>query len=85
MWMILVLLLLPFIFMFSSVAAPFLFVIGRTVHSAELLNANYGGAAEFMFFILLIWLVVFCGKSKWFFWLGLVPVLALSTWLGGWN
>jgi lipopolysaccharide export LptBFGC system permease protein LptF len=85
MWLIAVLLLLPFIYVLATVSAPFIFVFGRSIHFAEKLYYTFGGVAAWAFYILIIVLVVFCGKSKWFFWLGLLPVLLFASALGGWN
>jgi hypothetical protein len=82
MRLILVFALLPIIFLFSWASAPFVYVFVRTIHFAERLR-EIAPIWQHLFFISIIVLVVYCGKSKWFFWLGLVPLLALSTWLGG--
>ena len=84
MWLLAVLLLLPFIYLFSWIAAPFLYVGARTVHFAEKVGATYGGVVEFLFFALLIWLFVFAITYKRIFWVPLVLVLLIATYFGSW-
>jgi hypothetical protein len=85
MWALVIIALLPFLFLFGWLSAPFLFVFGRAFHFAEKLHYTFGGWAAWLFGILIIVLIVYCGKSKWFFWLGLLPVLLFASALGGWN
>lgn len=84
MWLLAVVALLPFIYLFSWVAAPFLFVFGRNMHFAEKLY-GYSGYAAWAFYMVIIMLVVMSGHSKRFFWFGLLPVLLIGAWLGGWH
>lgn len=84
MWALVLLFLLPVIFLGSWIAAPFLYLLGGSIRFAHNLHSQFGTLGDGGFFILLIVLVVFCGKSKWFFWLGLLPVMLLACYLSGW-
>jgi hypothetical protein len=75
MRLLFVLAVLPFVYLLAWAASPFLYAAYSVIVVAEKVHNQFGPLAEFMFFDVFVVLVVFCGSSSRFFWLGLVPLV----------
>lgn len=82
--LVLILILLPIIYLFSWIVAPFLYVGGRVMFFVEGVSAHMGSGFRYAVIIGLVMLIAASLKSWKIFWYVLVPVLAVMVYIGAW-
>jgi hypothetical protein len=84
MQLVFILLILPFIYLLSLAAGPVVWIGGRAMMFAEAMREHFGVFGEYVFFLAIVVLVVYCFKSVKYLFFGLLPLLVVAALIGRW-